>query len=709
MPSLGDLVVNLKAVTTDFDSKMKGAANGLKSFQMEALATAAAIGGAFAYSSKTFMEYDDAIRAVAAVTGTSGTSAFDAMNQKAKELGRTTSFTAVEVANLMTELGRAGFDPSQINDMTGAVLDLSRATGTEAAEAAGIMSATIRQFGLDASDASRVADVLTMTASKTFNTVGQLGEAFSYIGPVMKQLKIPLEDAAAALGILGNVGIQGSAAGTAFKRFALLTSAEAQKLEGIFGVSFKGVNGSIMGLTDTLATLQGAIGGMNDAEAITALNDAFGLLGITGAASLAAAGDGVKDLRDQLLLAQGASEKMAAEMDAGAGGAFRRMQSAVEGLRIEVGRRLAPVFSKLVDSMASAAAIATEYSAILVPMASGLLAAAAAVLAVVAAMKAYAIATRIALALSGPKGWAVLAVGLTVAAGAAMAMAGSETELATEVAKANGKLKDGQAVVKEFGNAAKNAAPGVAELAKAGDGLNQMLERLQTPAQRVANTVEEFKTALAASGKGIVWDGHPLVQAMLEHESGFTSAMKTITDELAILRGEATATGLELQGMLEAGVDPAQVEQLRALYAEREKIKAQEDQLIEQQKNREYWAQREAEQKREADDIVKSLRTPEEVLQDEKKRVQGLVDSGALSKEAADQFVANLKAKDSGTSTGPKYAGAMQRGSEEAFKAILMAPRKSPELEESKKQTILLRKLADREQKIEARRLQKAV
>ena len=68
----------------------------------------------------------------------------------------------------MTELGRAGFKPDQIVEMTGAVMDMARATGTDATVASGIMAATIRQFGLEATDATRVADGFAAAANKTF-------------------------------------------------------------------------------------------------------------------------------------------------------------------------------------------------------------------------------------------------------------------------------------------------------------------------------------------------------------------------------------------------------------------------------------------------------------------------------------------------------------------------------------------------------------
>ena len=106
---------------------------------------------------------------------------------------------------------------------------------------------------------------------------------------------------------------------------------------------------------------------------------------------------------------------------------------------------------------------------------------------------------------------------------------------------------------------------------------------------------------------------------------------------------------------------------------------------------------------------IKPGKVPVDKLREEINRVNDMVKNGVLDQGAATEFIMNLQTDQNQKTSGPKYAGAMQRGSEEAFKAILMAPRKSPELEESKKQTILLRKLADREQKIEARKLQKAV
>src|SRR5690606_12261224 len=73
----------------------------------------AAIATPLAFAVKVFADFDDQMRSVRGVTGATG-EAFVMLTEKAKELGRTTSFTASQVAEGMLELGRAGFNPAEI-------------------------------------------------------------------------------------------------------------------------------------------------------------------------------------------------------------------------------------------------------------------------------------------------------------------------------------------------------------------------------------------------------------------------------------------------------------------------------------------------------------------------------------------------------------------------------------------------------------------
>jgi TP901 family phage tail tape measure protein len=308
------------------------------------------LGAPFAFAAGKLASFDDAMRATGAVSKATSEE-LASMSNVAKELGRTTSFTAVEVGMLMTELGRAGFAPQQIENMTGAVLDLARATGTDAVLASGIMAATIRQFGLAATDASRVADVLTAAANGSFNTVEQLGEALSYAGPVAADFNMSIEETAAILGTLGNVGIQASNAGTVVRRLLTITGAEAERLRQVFGVSFIDINGNARPLIDTLGEVATATNGLGTAARSAKFNEAFGLLGITGASAIGKVTVETKALYESLLSAQGQASKTAREMDGGLGGSFRKIASAAEGAVIAIGESFGTSLKEITDAL----------------------------------------------------------------------------------------------------------------------------------------------------------------------------------------------------------------------------------------------------------------------------------------------------------------------------------------------------------------------
>ncbi len=171
----------------------------------------------FAISVKTFADFDDRMRAVKAAVSATGDE-FDMLTAKAKRLGRTTSFSAVQVAESMLELARAGFSPTMIDDSIGAMLDLSRATGTNLAQATELAVNTMYSFELPASEMTRVCDVLVAAANGAAMTLEDLGFSMSYCAPIAKEYGLTLEETSKIIGSLSNYGIKASQAGTAFRR-----------------------------------------------------------------------------------------------------------------------------------------------------------------------------------------------------------------------------------------------------------------------------------------------------------------------------------------------------------------------------------------------------------------------------------------------------------------------------------------------------------
>lgn len=324
------------------------------------VAMSAAIAAPLGFAVKKFAEFDDAMRMVKAVTSATGDE-FQSMTDKARDLGRTTSFSATEVASLMTELGRAGFKPDEINQMTAAVMNLARATGTEATLSAGIMAATIRQFSLDAGEAARVADVLTAAANSTFNTVEGLGDALGYAGPIARELGLSLEDTVAILGTLGNVGIQGSNAGTALRRLGVIAAANGKELKKIFNIDNTDAAGNLKPLVQVMEEIGRAVEGLPVAEKMAKMKDAFGLLGVTAAASMKRSAGSTTELAEALRKAGGTAEEAAEEMDSGFGGAMRILASAADDLQLSVGNAMQGVLTTITKTVTDIVARASKW------------------------------------------------------------------------------------------------------------------------------------------------------------------------------------------------------------------------------------------------------------------------------------------------------------------------------------------------------------
>src|SRR6056297_4234628 len=342
----GAAYVELLTRDTAFVKGLRSAQKRLQSFgqstrllgtKLMGLGTAAA--APLAGSVAIFSNFDDAMRGVAAITQATGAQ-LESLRNTAKKLGATTSYSASEVASLMTELGRAGFKPEQIERMTAAVMNMARATGTDAAVSSGIMAATIRQFGMEAGEATRVADGLTAAANKSFNTVEALGEALQYAGPVAADANMSLEETLAILGTLGNMGIQGSEAGTALKRVLTLSAAESQKFQAVFGVATKDAAGNARPLVDVLGEVDEATKDLGTADRAAKFNEVFGLLGITAASAIGKTVTDTRVLLGELEGAGGIAKRTAEQMESGLGGAFRVLSSSFEAVRIAIGEAL---------------------------------------------------------------------------------------------------------------------------------------------------------------------------------------------------------------------------------------------------------------------------------------------------------------------------------------------------------------------------------
>ena len=313
----------------------------------------------FALAARTFAGFEDKMAEVKAVTGAVGAE-FNALTEEAKRLGRTTSFTARQVAEGMTELGRAGFKANQILASTNHVLNLARGTSTELGLAATIAAASMRGFGLEAKDTEMIVDVLTATANNSSQNLEDLGESMKYVAPLAMEAGEDIKDVAAALGVLANNGIKGSMAGTALARaFKNLTKEATQTKLDEIGVDAIDSAGNLRKVADIIQDIGEATAEMGTAQKLGVFDALFGR-GQAAALKLATA-EGFGNMRDALTDIQGTAKKTAETMDDTLGGSFRMFMSAAEGVLLAVGSAFKDTLDGWTKSLTKLAGKVTEW------------------------------------------------------------------------------------------------------------------------------------------------------------------------------------------------------------------------------------------------------------------------------------------------------------------------------------------------------------
>ena len=282
-------------------------------------------------AARSFAGFDDSMRLVQAVTQATDAD-FKALTKTAQRLGRDTSYTAQQAADAMVSLGRMGFSPTEIQASIDAVLNLARSTGTELAEAGDIAANSMRIFGIEASQMSDVADVLTVTANSSAQTLIDLFEALKMGGPQAAAAGESIRETSAAIAVLANMGIKGSLAGTALRKsFSQFAKVKVQDQLRSVGVETVDANGNLRKMAEIMRDIAKAMSTMPTAEKLAFAEDIFDIRGSLAGLTLTANTDELDAMLAKLQDVEGVAADTAKKMDAGLSGAFRLLLSAVEG------------------------------------------------------------------------------------------------------------------------------------------------------------------------------------------------------------------------------------------------------------------------------------------------------------------------------------------------------------------------------------------
>ena len=277
-------------------------------------------------SVKLAADFEQSMAKVRAVSGATGDE-FKALNDNALELGRTTRYTAQQVAELQLNLSKLGFKPKEITQSTEAILNLALASGEDLAQSATVAANTMRGFGIATEESGRVADVMAKAFSSSGLDLEKFSVSMSKIAPIARAAGFGFEQTVSMMSALADAGVEASTIGTSLRQIFIELSTQ--------GISFGDAMEQIRNSTNKAATA----------------TDLFDKRAAAAAIILAENETKLSDLSTAYLNAEGSAKAMAKTMDNTLMGAFLRLKSALEGAAIEIGKSLQPLVASLTDKI----------------------------------------------------------------------------------------------------------------------------------------------------------------------------------------------------------------------------------------------------------------------------------------------------------------------------------------------------------------------
>lgn len=286
---------------------------------------------------KTAADYETNMNQLQVITKATAVE-MKALSDQALDLGKKTSFSAGEAAAAMLELGKAGLTVTQVSGAIPGVLDLAAAGGLDLARAAEIAANAVNSFGLEASETTRVANLLAAAANASSVEVKDIADSFTMASAVWAMAKQDINSLTASIALLGNAGIKGSDAGTSMKSMMLALvapTAKAKEVLSSLNIEIFNTDGSMRNFRDILGAMESAFGGLTDAQKSAAMATIFGSDAVRAASILVKEGVEGYDAMIKVTNNATAASEMATAKTKGLAGAFEYFKGTIDTLMIE--------------------------------------------------------------------------------------------------------------------------------------------------------------------------------------------------------------------------------------------------------------------------------------------------------------------------------------------------------------------------------------
>lgn len=350
---VGSSLNELKNKTTGVADKLKSSFNGVRG----ALATvgvgigATAVVGVLKSSVQSYADLEDQVRRNRAIMSASAEQEKQLM-QQTRDLGRSTKFTAQEVAEAQMYQAMAGMKTNEVLEMTPKLLKMSIAAGSDFAQTSDIVTDNLSAFGMSISEADRLMDVMVATSNNANTNVQMLGEAYKYVAASSRNFE-SFENVNILLGVLADNGIKSGQAGrnlAAIYRRLANPSKEVSNALTDLNIQLYDQQGKFKGLKTISDELKKATANLTQEERNRYLAIIAGGEGMKILDSLmGTTEENYNKVANGVRNAKGATDKFADEMSNTTANKIAQFKSALDDLKISIGEAFAPIATKWME------------------------------------------------------------------------------------------------------------------------------------------------------------------------------------------------------------------------------------------------------------------------------------------------------------------------------------------------------------------------
>ena len=272
--------------------------------------------------------------------------------QQTRDLGRSTKFTAQEVAEAQMYQAMAGMKTNEVLEMTPKLLKMSIAAGSDFAQTSDIVTDNLTAFGMSLKDSDRLMDVMVATSNNANTNVQMLGEAYKYVAATSRNFE-SFENVNILLGVLADNGIKSGQAGRnlagIYRRLANPSKQVGNALKDL-NIQLYDQQGRFKGLKALSDDLKIATANLSQEERNRYLTMIAGGEGMKILASImGTTEENYNKVADAVRNSSGATNKFADEMSNTTANKIAQFKSALDDLKISIGEAFAPIATKWME------------------------------------------------------------------------------------------------------------------------------------------------------------------------------------------------------------------------------------------------------------------------------------------------------------------------------------------------------------------------